>query len=217
MAGGMKPGAYIAIEGPIGVGKSTLCARLAATLGARELPEAPEENPFLGDFYDNPRGHALPAQLFFLLQRARQIDELRQTDLFDGGCVADFMFDKDPLFARLTLSGPELALYHDIYTRLSWQAPTPDCVIYLHAPVDVLMRRIAQRDRRAERALTADYLASVVAAYQHFFAAFDSTRVIRVDAAARDLVASERDYAALVDALHSTAPRIDLDVPAGDG
>ena len=211
MAVAVKAGAYIAIEGPIGVGKSTLAPRLAATLGARELREAPEDNPFLAAFYDNPTANALAAQLSFLLQRARQVDTLRQADLFDGGCVADFMFDKDPLFARLTLFGPELALYEDIYARLSWAAPTPDCVIYLHAPVDVLMRRIAQRDRLAERPLTADYLAAVVTAYRDFFAGFDATRLICVDAAALDLVAGERDYDALVGALESGEPRVVLD------
>lgn len=209
----MKPGGYIAIEGPIGVGKSTLCARLASTLGARQLDEAPEDNPFLGAFYNNPAGHALAAQLSFLLQRARQIDAIRQTDLFDGGCVADFMFDKDPLFARLTLSGPELALYDEIYARLSWSAPTPDCVIYLHAPVDVLMARIAQRDRLAERALTRDYLARVVDAYRDFFTGYSATRVVEVDAAALDLVTSPRDYGALVEAVHSSAARAVLASP----
>lgn len=201
----MKPGAYIAIEGPIGAGKSTLAARLADTLAARVLPEAPEDNPFLPAFYDNPAAHALSAQLFFLLQRAHQIDALRQTDFFEGGCVADFMFEKDPLFARLTLSGSELALYQDIYARLSWQAPTPDCVIYLHAPVEVLMHRIAKRDRVAERSLEAEYLAAVVSAYRTFFADFRATRLIRVDAAALDLVGCEADYQALVTALASDA------------
>ena len=211
----MKAGAYIAIEGPIGVGKSTLTTRLAASLGARELREAPEDNPFLAAFYDNPTANALAAQLSFLLQRARQIDALRQVDLFDGGCIADFMFDKDPLFARLTLSGPELALYEEIYARLSWAAPRPDCVIYLDAPVDVLMSRIAQRDRLAERPLGADYLGRVVAAYRDFFQNYDATRLIRVDACTLDLVGNDADYRAVVDALAGGEPHVVLDRPAG--
>ncbi|MDA3921409.1 MAG: deoxynucleoside kinase [Salinisphaera sp.] len=194
-------GRYIAIEGPIGVGKTTLAGRLAQSLSASVLAEAPDENPFLGDFYDNPAGHALSVQLFFLLQRARQIDALRQTDLFEVGCVADFMFAKDPLFARLTLSNDELALYEDIYARLAWQAPSPDCVIYLDAPVDILMQRIAQRARTAERSLTSDYLARVVAAYRHFFAEYTAAPLLRVDANRLDLVGSDADYQSVLAAL----------------
>lgn len=206
-------GPYITIEGPIGVGKTTLATRLAQSLGARILAEAPEENPFLGDFYDNPRAYALQTQLSFLLQRARQVDSLRQTDLFEAGCVADFMFDKDPLFAELTLDGAELALYHDIYARLAWQAPVPDCVIYLHAPVAVLMAHVVQRNRTSERNLEAAYMAEVAGAYAEFFRRYDATRLIRVDAAALDLVASDDDYAALLDAVESDELRIDLPGP----
>src|SRR5699024_605974 len=199
-----------AIEGPIGVGKTTLATRLAESLGAGLLAEAPEDNPFLGDFYDNPAGYALPAQLSFLLQRARQIAGLRQADLFSGGGVADFMFDKDPLFAGLTLDGAELALYHEIYERLAWQTPVPDCVIYLYAPVSVLMARVAHRDRRAERNLEAAYMARVVSAYADFFSRYQATRLIRVDAATLDLVAGDADYAALLVALECDQWRIDL-------
>ena len=206
----MNAGDYIAIEGPIGVGKTTLARRLAASLGARVLAEAPESNPFLGDFYANPRGYALQTQLFFMLQRARQIDALRQTDLFTGGCVADFMFDKDPLFAGLTLSGAELALYHDLYARLAWQAPVPDCVIYLHAPVSVLIQRVRQRARSAEHGLQADYMADVVAAYARFFRHYKTTRLIRVDAATLDLVAAQADYDALLAAIDSDQGYMDL-------
>lgn len=206
----MKAGGYIAIEGPIGVGKTTLARRLADSLGARVLAESPEANPFLGDFYANPCGYALQAQLFFMLQRAHQIDDLRQTDLFDAGCVADFMFDKDPLFAGLTLNGAELALYHDLYARLAWQAPVPDCVIYLHAPVAVLMQRVLQRARPAEHKLEADYMADVVAAYAQFFRHYDATRLICVDAARLDLVGSTADYDALLAAVESAQWRIVL-------
>lgn len=197
----MRAGRYIAIEGPIGVGKTTLASRLAADLNAGVLAEDPDENPFLADFYDNPRGHALSAQLFFLLQRARQVDSLRQSDLFGGGCVADFMFDKDPLFARLTLSGDELALYEDIYARLAWQAPRPDCVIYLDASVDTLMARIALRGRPAEANLEPDYLARVVAAYRNYFASYSATSIVRVNAETMDLVGRDADYRAVLAAL----------------
>lgn len=206
---------YIAIEGPIAVGKTTLAGRLAVSLGARMLAETPEANPFLGDFYANPRAYALSAQLFFMLQRARQIDDLRQADMFETGCVADFMFEKDPLFARLTLSGAELALYHDIYARLAWQAPVPDCVIYLHAPVDVLMARVVQRARAAEHDLEAGYMAEVAEAYAEFFSQYTGTRLIRVDAAALDLVAADADYATLLKALESR--RMTIDLPGNDG
>lgn len=206
----MRADSYIAIEGPIGVGKTTLAMRLAQSRGVRVLAEQPDANPFLQDFYANPRGYALSAQLFFMLQRARQIDDLHQADLFQNGCVADFMFDKDPLFAGLTLDGAELALYHDIYARLAWQAPQPDCVIYLHAPVDVLMSRVRERERAAEANLTADYMSDVVAAYADFFARYETSRVIRVDAASLDLVDSQADYTALLDAIASDERRIDL-------
>lgn len=206
----MNSNRYIAIEGPIGVGKTTLASRLAQSLGTGILSEAPEDNPFLSDFYDNPRGYALSAQLSFLLQRARQIDGLRQVDLFENGCVADFMFDKDPLFARLNLHGAELALYEEIYNRLAWQSPVPDCVIYLYAPVDVLMARVALRDRVSERKLEADYMAHVVAAYADFFCAYNASRLICVDAAELDLVSRDADYVALLAALQSDQWRIDL-------
>ena len=206
----MKPGSYIAIEGPIGVGKSTLAAALAQSFAAAVLAEAPEDNPFLGDFYANPRGHALQAQLFFLLQRSHQIDRLRQRDLFDSGCVADFMFDKDSLFAELTLTAAELTLYRDIHARVAWRAPVPDCVIYLHAPVDLLMQRIEQRARASERNLDAAYLARVTQAYADFFRAYDATRVIRVDAQRLDLVNRPADYARLLAAIDCGRRRIEL-------
>lgn len=206
----MGAGRYIAIEGPIGVGKTTLARRLAHSLDVGMLSEAPEENPFLADFYADPRGYALRVQLAFLLQRGRQIDRLRQSGLAHNGCVADFMFDKDPLFARLTLDDADLALYRQLHARLAWQAPVPDCVIYLYAPVDVLMARVLRRDRRAERGLSADYMARVVDAYAAFFRCYDASRLIRVDAARLDLVAGDADYAALLQAVACDQWRIDV-------
>lgn len=197
----MKRSRYIAIEGAIGVGKTTLTRRLARSLNGDVLLESPDENPFLGAFYDRPDAYALQAQLFFLLQRARQVEGINQGDLFGGPLVADFMFDKDPLFAALTLSGPEMALYRDIHRRLSWQAPVPDRVIYLHAPVDVLAARVRRRGRTAERNLGTDHLARVADAYAEFFRDYDAAPVTVVDAARRDLVNSDADYAWLLSQL----------------
>lgn len=194
---------YIAVEGPIGVGKTTLCARLAASLRAEQLLEQPEENPFLQRFYEQPDVYALSVQLCFLLQRARQIDSLRQADLFTGTTIADFMFEKDRIFAGLNLAGHEWDLYEDIFRRLAWQAPTPDCVIYLHAPVDVLMQRVRQRNRPEEATITAAYLEDVLIAYTRHFEVQQTGRLITVDAAALDLVNEPKDYKRLLDALSS--------------
>lgn len=211
----MKSGRYIAIEGPIGVGKTTLATRLSADLGAGLLCEDPDENPFLEDFYENPRGNALSTQLYFLVQRTRQIDSLRQSDLFDNGCVADFTFDKDSLFARLNLSGREWTLYDEIHSRLAWQAPRPDCVIYLDASLETLMRRIAARGRPAEANLERAYLMQVVAAYREFFRDYRATRIIRVDAQAMDLVHESSDYQSLLAALDHPAMNQQLPVQTG--
>lgn len=201
---------YIAIEGPIGAGKTTLAHRLANSLGLNILLEAPEENPFLGAFYKDRRAYALQAQLFFLLQRARQVDGLRQQQLFDGGWVTDFMFDKDPLFARLNLSGPEMKLYDDIYQRLAWQAPVPDCVIYLHAPVPRLLQRVDIRGRPEEDAMEQNYLEKVAETYAEYFAAYNAAPLIRVDADQLDLVGDEKAYASLLQAISRSEPLIDL-------
>lgn len=201
---------YIAVEGAIGAGKTTLARRLAQTLGAELLLEAPEENPFLERFYRDPKTHALPAQLCFLLQRARQVEQLRQRDLFQGVHVADFLFEKDRLFAALNLEGSELALYDQIYERLSWEAPIPDCVIYLHAPVDVLMQRVRMRGRMEEQGLDTAYMERVCAAYTEFFSRHSVPRLVTVDTASLDLVHDPGDYGLLLQALAGTAPITNL-------
>lgn len=201
---------YVAVEGPIGVGKTTLATRLAESLDADLLLEAPEENPFLGPFYDDPQAHAFQAQLFFLLQRARQVEHIRQKDLFAGRRVTDFMFDKDPLFARLTLSGPELALYEDVYQRLAWQAPVPDKIVYLYAPVDTLAARVRQRGRSQERALAPEYLARVADRYAEYFRGYSAAPLVTADAERLDLVDDPSDYRAVLEALADPAQRIDL-------
>lgn len=192
---------YIAIEGPIGVGKTTLTHRLVESLNAQPFLEEPEDNPFLGRFYADPKRYALAAQLSFLVQRARQIDQLRQGDLFATRCVADFLFAKDRLFAQLTLDLSELQLYDEIYQRLAFDAPKPDRVIYLHAPTDVLLERVKRRDREAEAGLEPDYLERVGERYNEFFAHYQEAPLIVVDAGKHDLVNSRDDYNQLLEAL----------------
>ncbi|MGB1580627.1 MAG: deoxynucleoside kinase [Nevskiales bacterium] len=192
---------YIAVEGPIGVGKTTLTHRLAETLNAQPFLEEPEDNPFLGRFYDDPKRYALAAQLSFLVQRARQVDDLRQGDLFATRCVADFLFAKDRLFAQLTLDLSELHLYDEIYRRLAFDAPKPDRVVYLHAPIDTLLERVKKRDRQAEAGLEPEYLERVAERYNAFFAQYQEAPLIVVDADKYDLVNNRTDYNHLLEAL----------------
>lgn len=201
---------FIAIEGPIGVGKTTLARKLGEALDARLLLEAPEENPFLGDFYGEPRAYALASQVSFLLQRIRQMRHLHQHELFGQCWVSDFMFEKDRLFAGLTLNAEEMALYDSLSRRLAGSAPVPDRVIYLNAPPPVLMRRVRVRGRAEEQPMEAAYLERVCDAYADFFRAFSRAPVIRVDAAALDLVGSKRDFRRVLDALAHEAGSVNL-------
>jgi deoxyguanosine kinase len=190
---------YIAIEGPIGVGKTSLAQRLADSLNGDLLLEQAEENPFLERFYREPRAGALPAQLYFLFQRARQMQELRQGDMFQPVRIADFLMDKDRLFARLTLDDDELALYEQVYGQLTLDFPTPDFVIYLQAPPDVLLKRIARRGRACELHIDADYLRRLSEAYAHFFHYYDTSPLLIVNAAVVDLAGSDPVYQALLE------------------
>lgn len=192
---------YVVVEGPIGVGKTTLARRLAASLGSELLLEAPEENPFLPRFYENPSAYGLSTQLFFLLQRARQLEELHQADLFRPLRVADFFMEKDRLFARLTLDRDEFALYEQVYTRVIETIPTPDLVIYLQAPVNVLRERIAGRGISYERAIDSEYLHRLVEAYMRFFYDYDAAPLLIVNATQIDFAHRDEDYNALVERL----------------
>jgi len=194
---------YIAVEGPIGVGKTTLARKLAASLGAETLLEAPAENPFLPHFYARPRATALATQLHFLLQRMRQLKELRQGDLFAPLRVADYIVAKDRLFAELTLSADELELYEQVSAQLMGEVPDPDLVIYLQAPVEVLLERVAQRGVAYEADIDADYLHRLVAAYTRFFYNFEAAPLIIVNAAEIDFAHNEADYELLFTQLQS--------------
>jgi deoxyguanosine kinase len=197
---------YIAVEGPIGVGKTSLAKRLAASFNYEMLLEKSEENPFLERFYHNPRQMALATQLFFLFQRARQMQELRQNDLFEPVRVADFLMDKDKLFARQNLDPDEFKLYEDVYAHLTIDAPVPDLVIYLQAPVEVLMQRIQNRGIAAEQLIEEQYLENLISAYTEFFHYYDRSTLLMVNCADMDYVNNDADYELLLNFI-STLPK----------
>ena len=190
---------YIVVEGPIGVGKTTLVRRLAESLGGETLLEAAEENPFLERFYENPRYAALPTQLHFLFQRTRQLRELNQADLFRSLCVTDFMLDKDRLFARINLDDEEFALYDQVWAQLSPQAPQPDLVVYLQAPVETLLARIHKRSRPFEQGFDRGYLERLSSAYMEFFHHYHGAPLLIVNAAGIDFSSNDEDYRMLLD------------------
>lgn len=195
---------FIVVEGPIGVGKTSLAKRLAVDFGCELMLEDPGENPFLERFYQNRRQAALPTQLFFLLQRARQIQSLRQGDMFNPIRVADFMIEKDYLFAELNLDNHEFQLYQKIYTHLITDIPMPDLVVYLQAPVEVLYSRIARRGRQYEYEIEPTYLEDISLAYTRFFHAYKGAPLLIVNAAVIDFLSSEDDYQQLLAKIRST-------------
>lgn len=192
---------FIAVEGPIGVGKTTLTRRLAESLDYQTLLEHADENPFLERFYKNRRQAALATQLYFLFQRAQQLDELKQTDMFAPAKVSDFLIQKDRLFAKANLDPDEMALYQKVYDQLTLDAPVPDLVIYLQAPADVLMARIQQRGIPYERRVERAYLEQINETYSEFFLYYDEAPLLIVNAAEIDFANSDRDFQQLVDYL----------------
>ena len=189
---GMQAPRFIVVEGPIGVGKTTLVKRLASRHGSQMLLEKPQENPFLKRFYQDGQNAALPTQLFFLFQRAAQFSELRQQDLFARNIVSDFMLEKDWLFAHVTLRPDELDLYRQVYERVGMDAPRPDLVVYLQAPVPALMQRIQRRGKPEERHITTDYLGQLSDAYTRFFTSYDRTPLLIINTAQINLADNEQ-------------------------
>ena len=185
-------------EGPLGGGQAALARRLGGSLGAHLLLEQPEANPFLERFYREPARHALATQIFFLFQRIQQLAELRQLDLFRGHVVSDFLLDKDPLFARLNLADDELRLYEQLYAQLAPRAPAPDLVIYLQAPPETLIERIARRGIAAEAKITDEYLRRLAASYAEFFHRYDAAPLLVVNAEHLNPIGRDEDYALLV-------------------
>ena len=198
---GRTPPAFIAIEGPIGVGKTTLAKKLAASFNYETLLEDAEENPFLEKFYHNRKQAALATQLFFLFQRAQKIQDMRQADIFAPVRVSDFLIEKDPLFARINLERDEFQLYEKVYRQLTIDAPRPDLVIYLQASTDVLLSRIDNRGVPFEQAIERDYLERLNEVYSEFFLYYDGAPLLIVNASEIDLANSETDYSHLVDYL----------------
>jgi deoxyadenosine/deoxycytidine kinase len=190
---------YIAVEGPIGVGKTSLTRRLAESFNYDLLLEKADENPFLERFYQDPRRHALSTQLFFLFQRAQQLQELRQDDMFEPVRVADFLIDKDRLFAQQNLDADEYELYLNVYRHLTIDAPSPDLVIYLQAPTETLLERIRKRGIAAEQLIELDYLEKLTAAYTEFFHFYKDSPLLIVNSAEIDLVSNDNDYQQLLD------------------
>lgn len=190
---------YIVVEGPIGVGKTSLAQRLADHLGAGTLLEKPQDNPFLESFYQDPQRHAMATQLFFLFQRINELRDHAQLDMFNTRTVSDYLFEKDALFARLNLSEDEFKLYQNIYESLAPQAPTPDLVIYLQASTDTLVERVQRRGRNYERSLSDDYLSRLGNSYGEFFYQYEDAPLMMVNSENLNFVDNDADFRLLLE------------------
>ncbi|MEL7310908.1 MAG: deoxynucleoside kinase [Pseudomonadota bacterium] len=193
----------VVVEGPIGVGKTVLARRLAAALEAEPVLEERHANPFLERFYQGQPGNALPSQLFFLFERVRRLDDMRQDSLFSRTRVADFLFDRDRLFAQLTLDAAEAALYNQVFESVAVEPPRPDLVIYLQAPAQILRSRLADRRNPVEREIDLAFLERVANGYAGFFHTYDTSPLLIVNTTTFDPVFNEQDFAALLDEVRS--------------
>ncbi len=189
---------YIVIEGPIGAGKTSLSRRIAQYLDTDLLLEQAEENPFLTRFYREPKRYALATQLFFLFQRSTQLAEIRQNDLFRRALVADFLLDKDPLFAELNLEGDEFRLYQTVYQQLHPQTAKPDLVIYLQARPGILLERIRKRGITCEQSISIDYLTRLTERYTHYFHHYEDTPLLIVNCEQLDFVNDDVHFERLI-------------------
>ncbi len=193
---------YIVVEGPIGSGKSTLAKLLANEYHANMFSEKAERNPFLPKFYEDMQHYALPTQLFFLFQRANQISELKQKDIFGNGVIADFFLQKDPIFAKLNLDDEEFKLYHQIYQHLELKAPTPDLVIYLQTPVELLRQRVQKRNINYEQRITREYLERIAESYSSYFHNDHDSNVLIVNNENIDLLEDKSALTMLIERIN---------------
>ncbi len=208
-----RRGGYIAVEGPIGVGKTSLAMALGREFNARMVLEDAESNPFLVRFYEDPDKYAFPAQLFFMLARHNQQRELAQQELFSQATVADYLFAKDRVFARLNLAPEELALYEQVYSMLDARLLKPDLVVYIAARAEVLAERLRKRKRDFERYISYEYLERVSSAYRDFFFYYDETPLLVVDSSEIDFVADPEDLADLMREIDRVTAGVQYYVP----
>jgi len=206
---------YIVVEGPIGVGKTTLARLVAGEFNARVILEQVEENPFIKKFYDEPGVYAFQTQIYFLLSRYRQQRQLAQQDLFNQSTVIDYLFGKDQIFAQANLEGDELALYRQLFSLLDARLPKPDLVVYLEARSDVLLERLRKRNRDYERRISPEYVERIAEAYRDFFFFYEDTPLLVVNSSEVDFVANSDELAHLVEEIRSMGRGVQHYIPLG--